>query len=302
MLLVRRLFLIALCVACVAASDVNVATFSVNDLLTGRRSDELGAVLSTSGLLAVEGVFADTAEALEGLCHCQDSLLKVDGTDTVLLDDKRTHRTTLATATAGITPLPLPENLATTCGPDTASAMESLRDQVAQVSDAFVIALDRILAAAAASRDDERPLLRNAYGVQYKSVSTIRQGSNNLEHFHLYSKPKSSAQGVDTLEWHTDAGLFLAFVPARDCQDNSQQHDTSFWIMDPVSQEPIQAVFPPGSVAIMLGAGAQHWLETVVPLKATKHAVKMNAGDSRAWYGMSKLECVFLATTAILVL
>jgi Ctr copper transporter family len=55
-------------------------------------------------------------------------------------------------------------------------------------------------------------------------------------------------------------------------------------------------------VAVMLGAGAEHWLRRiqtgpleeshspiVVNLRATRHAVTMPAGQSRAWYGMSTL-------------
>ena len=41
----------------------------------------------------------------------------------------------------------------------------------------------------------------------------------------------------------------------------------------------------------MLGAGAQHWLDTSnrQSLKATRHAVHMQPGESRAWFGMMHL-------------
>ena len=86
----------------------------MTDLLTGRRSDEFATVLATTGLLAIkidteesEGTLTQDA-ALHALCRC-DQLLTVDGTDTAILDDEKTVRKTLATATAGTTPLPLPE-------------------------------------------------------------------------------------------------------------------------------------------------------------------------------------------------
>jgi len=54
-----------------------------------------------------------------------------------------------------------------------------------------------------------------------------------------------------------------------------------------------QAVFPNNSVIIILGSGAEHWLKNIpkeiLPLKATKHAVQMSPGNSRAWYGMMHL-------------
>lgn len=271
--------------ATATGSESNVATFYVTDLLTGRRSDEFATVLSTTGLLAVkmdteepEGPLTQDA-ALHALCRC-DQLLTVDGTDTATLDDEKTVRTTLATATVGTTPLPLPASLATHCGQDTATSLEALRDQVAAASDAFVVALDRLLGAS--------QLLKNAYGGTYSSVSQIRQGANHLEHFHVYSKEQQDHQQREeherVLDWHTDAGLFLAFVPARDC--HSDQPDASFWVKDIGAP----AVFPGGAIAIMLGAGAEYWLQTPVPLKATQHAVKMRPGEERAWYGISKYD------------
>jgi hypothetical protein len=56
------------------------------------------------------------------------------------------------------------------------------------------------------------------------------------------------------------------------------------------------AVFPQANegeavIAIMLGTGAQHWLDMPhgLQLKATRHSVKMRGGESRVWYGMSEL-------------
>jgi hypothetical protein len=45
-------------------------------------------------------------------------------------------------------------------------------------------------------------------------------------------------------------------------------------------------------VAIMLGEGAQNWLQLSdrhISLKATVHAVKMKSGLDRVWYGTSTL-------------
>eukprot|EP00980_Cylindrotheca_fusiformis_P017031 scaffold5217_cov147-Cylindrotheca_fusiformis.AAC.1 len=64
--------------------------------------------------------------------------------------------------------------------------------------------------------------------------------------------------------------------------------DRSFYVRD--AQGILQqAIFPRNSVAIMLGAGAQHWLAASdISLKATQHSVQMEAGARRAWYGLSK--------------
>ena len=105
--------------------------------------------------------------------------------------------------------------------------------------------------------------------------------STHLEHFHVYSKAGDTEEQApdEALDSHTDAGLFLAFAPAHNCHGGV---DSSLF----VDGSPV--TFPANSVVIMLGAGAEHWLLTDLPLRATHHAVKMRPGDQRAWYGMSK--------------
>lgn len=102
-----------------------------------------------------------------------------------------------------------------------------------------------------------------------------------------------------TLDFHTDAGLFLTFVPAHDCDGihNNNANDASFFVRTTTNNGTVHAVtFPPNTRAvIMIGAGAQQWLrqqhhdDAVPRLAATVHAVRMPDGQSRrAWYGKSK--------------
>lgn len=256
--------------------------FEVSDLLKGRRSDELKEVLTGTGLLAVNLPQHARADALQGLCSCH-SKLEMEST---VLDDGVTQRSTLGTATIGdASPLLLPEEISGNCGSATADALDSLRDDVAMVSKAFTTALDRFV-----GQRNTEVILETKHNKQYTSVSSIVKESTNLEHFHIYSKAKThqdTTAKTTTLDMHTDAGLFLAFVPAIHCDDTTLQ-DQSFFIEG--QADPIQ--FPPNSIAIMLGAGAEHWLNTEFPLKATRHAVKMNPGEERAWYGMSKYASV----------
>jgi len=292
--LLTSTFLLSSAALCGASSAV--PTFEVNDLLSGRRADELSLILETTGLLAVRmpnGFSKDRESALlRGMCgsECHDDFLTV--TNETPLNDPSTLRNTLATATVGEVPLPLPQELEQVCGAHVAQAMDALRDHVSTATNAFVHALDRLLNL---SPDDV--LMKNAYGNRYQSVSKITASATHLEHFHIYSKKEHSNQeDVDawsnkdkSLFWHTDAGLFLAFVPAVDCQD-PQGADQSFWMDSPSKDGAPNALeFPTDSVIIMLGAGAEHWLNTPVPLKATRHAVRMEPGQKRAWYGMMTL-------------
>jgi hypothetical protein len=282
---------------------VPVSSFTVQELLSNQRSEEFAAILRTTGLLTIEMPlslsFNDMYRhsALDGLCRCdKNQLLMVENSDTALLDDGTTVRRTVATATAGKTPRPLPAILSQHCGLDTVTYMELLRDQVAGAADAFVRALDRLILGEEGNNynnnDPAMPLLHDSRGRTYDRVASILNAANHLEHFHVYSKKTAVVQSPSSssLDWHTDAGLFLAFAPALDCQASTtaiDDADASFWYKDEHGKS-TRAVFQPNSIAIMLGAGAEHWLHSPVPLKATRHAVTMSEGDKRAWYGMNK--------------
>lgn len=308
------LYLCSLSVSAVSSfeEEHHVPLFSVADLSSGRRQLELAEILSTTGLLAISDndnhdLQANKVKktALEGICRCSSSqeFQQLEGTDSILLGDGQTVRSTLATATLGHSPLPLPSNLEQLCGKETADALDALRDHVAHKADAFTAALDTLLkkmsvgvSVAAGSLDTPAlPLLQNYHGGSYQSIEQIVQASSNLEHFHIYSKPsvksekQLKSQEDPALQVHTDAGLFLAFVPAHRCRSGMDHPDSSFYFEDQDGRLK-RAIFPPNSVAIMLGAGAQHWLQTPsnLSLKATRHSVRMEAGVSRAWYGMSK--------------
>ena len=281
------------------ATDVNGAAkkiiplFSLAELRDNLRAEEFASILRTTGLLTI-GIpsFDDTLrfDALDGLCHCKNHLLKVDHSDTSILNDGITVRTTIATATVGKTPHPLSANLAEHCGHDTAMSMEHIRDEVAIAGDAFLSALDVLIDSNKNNNNNNnnnKALLRDSKGRSYNSVASVANAANHLEHFHLYSKMTANAESL-TLQWHIDAGLFLSFVPAVNCQGGSTPSaDASFFYLDEDGTN-TRAIFPPNSIAIMLGAGAEHWLQSPVPLKATRHAVTMREGDERAWYGMSK--------------
>lgn len=290
----------------------NVPAFSLEELNVGSRSEDLLRALRSTGILSVqlpqshlggpfefEGLHESIhrSVAMNGLCHCLENVAsmipQVEGVDSILLADQNTRRATIATATVGNSPLPLAsrESLDEYCGQGTVEAMEFLRDQVAMVSDTFVQSLDRLHMY---YHDNSSPLLRDNQGGSFSTIKSIVQSANHLEHFHLYSKDgdrdfSNGGTWVDetlSLEWHTDAGLFLAFVPGWDCHSSGAQSDTSFWVQLP-GGEKARAVFEPNSVVIMMGAGAEHWLRNSFDLKATRHAVHMNGGDARTWYGMS---------------
>jgi hypothetical protein len=274
--------------------DYSVPVFTIQELQEGSRRKEFESILTTTGLISVVGSGNDMRafdsmrkKAFAGLCTCMQPenshFALVEGVDSSLLSDETT-RITLATATVGSTPLPLhtSELEDAGCNTDTVLAMEALRDYVAFSSDVFVQELDRLILA---SNRVQEPILVSSNGNRFMSISSIVKGAQNLEHFHLYQKSQVASDHFD-LDFHTDAGLFLTFVPGMQC-DTDENNLGDFYIQD-MNGIVRRAIFSENSVGIMLGVGAEHWLRSDIPLRATRHAVSVRAGQNRAWYGMSK--------------
>lgn len=225
-----------------------------------------------------------------------------------------TVRRTLASATIGFDKsdhggniLELPSFIQQTCGSNTYNSFEDLRDIVSNVVDMFVQKLD-------SEKID-------------KSTSSYREilsDANHLEHFHVYNKQSNEqSEGVDdsngnnrgdaveedlmqtnergsrnlrisekrtsTLDYHTDAGFFLSFVPAMNCQ--SYTTDTSSFFLEG-QDEPMK--FEDDEIVIMIGAGAQYWLpksqeQDEFPFLAASHALRLLPDTHRSWYGKMHL-------------
>eukprot|EP00581_Thalassiosira_minuscula_P007166 CAMPEP_0183705194 /NCGR_PEP_ID=MMETSP0737-20130205/2356_1 /TAXON_ID=385413 /ORGANISM="Thalassiosira miniscula, Strain CCMP1093" /LENGTH=828 /DNA_ID=CAMNT_0025932303 /DNA_START=96 /DNA_END=2582 /DNA_ORIENTATION=+ len=204
--------------------------------------------------------------------------------------------------------LELPSWVQDTCGKDAYDSFEGLRDAVAETVGIFVERLDQ-----------ENKLSQND-----RSYQKILSGANHLEHFHVYTKSSTSSSEVDyeqgglrklkgggisgdegndriteeaetsTLDYHTDAGFFLSFVPAMNCHTHGID-SSSFYLEG--HDEPL--TFGDDEVIIMLGAGAQYWLpsqeqegdsnEDQYPFLAASHALRLSPGTHRAWYGKMHL-------------
>jgi hypothetical protein len=302
MISIRQIVLIFLVAVASASEETAVFSaplFTAQDLVY--RTEELAKVLSTTGLLSIaapDSFSAARQDAFRGMCACmrntkeqnKNLFSKVQGVDTSLLADGTT-RTTLATATVGSTPLALKEDelVAAGCSAETIASMDMLRDHVAFVSQEFMKALDSLLLH---SNDGSSPqaLLDTTTGEEFYSVGSIVKSAQNLEHFHVYEKGEKVSEHQDSdsglvLDVHTDAGLFLSFVPGLSCNDVNDP-TSNFYVQHEGALQ--RAEFASGSIAIMLGIGAERWLRHSIQLRATRHAVQMDVGQNRAWYGMSK--------------
>lgn len=206
--------------------------------------------------------------------------------------------------------LELPLWVQNSCGSDAYNTFEELRDAVANVVNTFVQKLDY------EQKISPNTNMNNSNMGSSSSSQTYRQilsDANHLEHFHVYTKESdnqlivehsngnnsrgkglgsatdmtSSTSTTTTLDYHTDAGFFLSFVPAMNCHTETIDN-TSFLIKG--HDEPIK--FEEDEVIIMMGAGAQYWLPTQHeehPFLATSHALRLLSDTHRSWYGKMHL-------------
>lgn len=216
-------------------------------------------------------------------------------------------------------------------------SLEELRDAVAYIVNLFITKLDTELNMAAALANNEDDTHNFNYYRQ------LLERENHLEHFHVYTKKKegdeqqqehhqlyddnnrnkgnellldnnnnddSATAMTTTLDYHTDAGFFLAFVPAMDCHtraiDNSSFHLRHAGKHDGDDKSDSTPVFDDNDVIIIMGAAAEHWLPPH-PLDdnndnnvnmdekwrkkflAMSHALHLSPGAHRAWYGKMHL-------------
>lgn len=269
------------------------------------------------------------------LCKCKDDIgphrIRNGSAEKILLKDGLTTRSTIATATSGLYKrLPLPkDDIVGICGEEVYSLLERAREYVSRASnDYFIPALDRLLLRESPShgQGSARAILTKSSGQGgYESIYEIVQDAVNLEHFHSYSKRnpvkksspfstlRSSSSTVatsataidDALDWHTDGGLFLSFLPAKSCNDPYHPDDSFVIKLPGTTHSEAKVIFPQDRVGevvvgIMLGIGAEEWLNTsfsssssssstALQFRATRHAVKMSGGDDRVWYGKMHL-------------
>eukprot|EP01082_Thalassiosira_pseudonana_P012323 g11060.t1 g11060 contig48:59168-61539(+) len=294
-----------------STTTTTTTTTNNNDInnLAATRKQALSSLCTcptfTSG--AFEEVVQSHPKDLQQIILPDGSVRRTIATATVGFDTVETVAASSSSLMKEAHPLELPRFFQSQCGVDAYNSLEDLRDVVASVVDLFVGQLD---VERNGVRDSGEGVRRAEIGEGRESYRDILGGANHLEHFHVYSKPSSSDDDATatgpTLDYHTDAGFFLAFVPAMDCH-SSLVDNTSFYLKNNNGGEiEIQALqFREDEVVIMMGAGAQYWLnggekqrDNTQPLVAASHALRLQPNAHRAWYGKMHLLPATLASNA----
>ena len=168
------------------------------------------------------------------------------------------------------------------------------RSKVAEVTDIFAMRLSSILDV---TYNELRPLLRTDGGYPFDSLADVVENGDHLEHFHSYRKQDgSSSEESETIEWHTDQGLFLAFTPGRAMSKQGIKKDsilTRGFYIELQDGSHAQVEFDNSDdLVFIIGDGMNQLINSRVSdhkiLRALPHSLVMPDlvdYEARVWYG-----------------
>ena len=238
--------------------------------------------LTTSGIISIQGI--------PGMKHKDDAMVSLPGCAIMSKAAKEhtfpdgTRRLTLATHS-------VPGGVQTMDHKTSAEACESFnqaskpfRLTVASVTQAFADCM-----AASFDLEGDEPLLTTEDHYPFHTIANVVENGEHLEHFHSYLKLEESEE--ETIEMHTDQGLFLAFTPGRiikNQKDSTSELTSGFFVQQ---QGGIIAEVEFGEeddLVFLLGDGVNQYINDRLSKKlyAVPHALRMAPqSESRVWYG-----------------
>ncbi|KAL3780178.1 hypothetical protein HJC23_013986 [Cyclotella cryptica] len=144
-------------------------------------------------------------------------------------------------------------------------------------------------------------------GVEGYSLRELFSEGEQLDHFHIYSNTESSSGSkkaeLKTIDWHTDYGFALAFLPGHimiedDSYTRKYTPSKGFFIQLPDGSTQEVSFTEEDDVVILLGDGVAHIKDAIkndvdIYLRAVPHAFVMpdigNRDALRMWYGRMML-------------
>ena len=192
------------------------------------------------------------------------------------------------------------------------SAAEGLRAMVNEATSIFSERLSELLDL------DGSPLLVTPSGRTFETFADVVHSGERLEHFHTYEKEREktyemevekrvevkrrdgggpSSEWVNTIDLHTDQGLFIAFTPAAIVSDAGDAQLSTGFLAQTADGVLRHARLDGDSLVFMLGDAAEKILNPRLAshplrLRALPHSLHMpstEAGEGRTWYGMMVL-------------
>lgn len=146
---------------------------------------------------------------------------------------------------------------------------------------------------------ETEPILKTEDGFLFKNVHDVVDNGEHLEHFHSYQGSSAAAKDEQTVDWHTDQGLFLVFTPGMwtqaATQDSASQlleETEGFYIELADGTRSQVKLDDQDDLIIMLGDGVNQYVNPSTggrKLRAVPHALAMptnqDSDKARVWYG-----------------
>ena len=161
-----------------------------------------------------------------------------------------------------------------------------MRSIIGQVTKDFSSVLSSML-------DIDTPIMETRDGYPFKEFKDVVENGEHLEHFHSYQNYGSNYDGdINTIETHTDQGVFIVFTPGKvvNKNDSSSKISDGFYIqMQDGSNSMVD--FNEKDLVFMLGDGIQQYINPKISsegrkLRATPHflcAPSHGENEARVW-------------------
>ena len=241
------------------------------------------ALLNGAGVLSLTNVISQSEkdDLYDAMVACHSS---TDSAREVIYSDG-TKRSTWAASSSG--DLNACDKLNTVADPIRKQVGEVTNNLALQIEDALNH-LGHIVVFPKASVED----LRQGY-----SLSELTSHGEQLDHFHVYNgKSSSGGHAAKTIDWHTDYGFALAFLPGQVLtEDDSFSKYTptqGFFIQLPDGSTKEVSFTQEDDVVILLGDGVHHINNAIgdnadIKFRAVPHSFIMpgKEDDLRMWYG-----------------
>ena len=259
---------------------------------SGKNIDEqLTESLSKLGIISIKDIpgYSNLRKStLASLAKCAD----VAGSAKTHKFSDGTVRTTFATRTipgpGGAQVIPGIQEHEEECH-EFEEASSRLRSVIDKATQAFSDKLASILFDYDGGNSNET-FLKTKAGYNFRTFADVVENGEHLEHFHSYYRAEDNDTSVtssNTIDFHTDQGLFIAFTPAMGTTEVG-----SFYIsLEDGSYSNVS--FNDDDLIIMLGDGVNQFvnprlekLGRKLRLRATPHAMDMSVNDAaRTWHG-----------------
>jgi hypothetical protein len=270
---------------------VDFADLADDDSFRGVRTSFMDA-LSHVGMVSVTNIpFTSKHETFLSLHKCShESAATLTHT---FADGTVRHTMATHTVPGGMQKIPH----ATTACDGFSKASNDLRQTVATVTEAFAFRLNSIIDL----EDKSSPLLATIQNYPFKSLVHVVESGEHLEHFNSYQRTSFDTT-ENTIDFHVDQGLFIAFTPAllvstQDDADYSNKEVSTvsdgFYIELQDGSRATVEFDENDDLVFMLGDGVNQFInprlsEESVTLRATPHALTMpyhGENEARVWYG-----------------